>query len=66
MGAQRKEVCSEPCRPQQRQGPWIPQAPGVICQPGNIIVTYGAASTGQIDWIAQYQSLGGTLVAAAA
>jgi len=42
------------------------QAPGVICQPGNIKVTYGDTSTGQINWFCVYTRMGGTLAAAAA
>ncbi len=34
------------------------QAPGVILMPGDILVTYGAASTGQINWYAIYERIG--------
>jgi len=40
------------------------QAPGVILMPGDILVTYGAASTGQINWYAIYERIGaGVMVA---
>ena len=39
-------------------------ANGVIMYAGDITVTYGAASTGKIDWYARYEPIfGGTLVA---
>jgi len=42
------------------------QAPGVICQPGNIKVVYGDTSTGQINWYCIYSRLGGVLTTATA
>lgn len=38
---------------------------GIIMQPGDIKVTYGAASTGQINWYVLYRSLGGVITAPA-
>jgi len=40
------------------------QAPGVILMPGDISVTYGAASTGQINWYSIYERIGAGIMVA--
>ena len=40
------------------------QGPGIVCMIGDILVTYGAASSGVINWYCLYTSMGGVLAAA--